>query len=709
MKRYPHKRYLDVALATAAVIVAACGVFVVALTLRMVVLSWSPVPFGDQWDDLVSGRPLTWAWLVQQHNEHRVFVPRLIFWLDRWLGAETNVVDFAVNVLIQTALSVLLVWLALKNLAFDRVTTVWAYGFSFAFLFWAIQYENFAWGFQVGFFGVGLAAATTFALVAVGPETGLGAAAAAVLAGAAVYTLASGILVPVLALTLGAWVERPRWYLLALLIAAVGWPASYLWGYVTPAIHSNPTEVFSNFGAVNLHFLTQLGGPFFNAVDAGGNLVVAAMFGGIGLSLFIAALILLLLRPAPAQKALAMFAIFLLGGAFLTASGRVRFGATQALSSRYATPAIAFWVSAMLLWFSATAFGDRLRRLTVAASVPLAVLVAMSEPRFVRDGLDFSLPEKLATPALITGVVDPRLEDLYPNVGALLAKRPLLLSSRTSVFAQSWTRLMGAAFAEHFVVDPNARCSGAFLWAQTVDQADLGWSATGTALLEGSSQGLNHILLVNSEGRIVGYGVGGFDPSSVGEDQATPSEQVWWVGSFADADPAKVLAYAVLRGREVCPIGSSPRILPPAIATASLPSPAPEPAGYFDIVTLENQRLTISGWGYLSGSEGRIRVDSDLPIRSMHMHQERRPDVAAAMRDSSLDDAGFEITLALKSDAKEKRYRLCVWTDDPKYGRRVIANVAPTPGQPLFACDATGGTPVNIEKAHEPVGASEGK
>ena len=89
MKRYPHKRYLDVALATAAVIVAACGVFVVALTLRMVVLSWSPVPFGDQWDDLVSGRPLTWAWLVQQHNEHRVFVPRLIFWLDRWLGAET--------------------------------------------------------------------------------------------------------------------------------------------------------------------------------------------------------------------------------------------------------------------------------------------------------------------------------------------------------------------------------------------------------------------------------------------------------------------------------------------------------------------------------------------------------------------------------------------------------------------------------------------
>jgi hypothetical protein len=504
---YPRPRF-EVALTIAAVIVAGCGLFVVALTLRMVVLSWSPAPFWDQWDNLVSGRPLTWAWLVQQHNEHRLFVPRLIFCLDWWLAAETNVVDFAVNVLIQTALSVLLVWLALKSSASDRVTTMWAYGLTFAFLFWAIQYENLAWGFQVAFFGVGLAAVATFATVAVGPVTGLGAAVAAILGGVAVYTMASGILVPMLALMLGIWVGRPRWYLVVLLLAAIGWPASYLWGYVTPASHSNPAEVFSRFGEVIFHFLVQLGSAFFNAVDEGGNLVVAAAFGGVGLSLFLAALILLLLRPAtPAQKALAMFATLLLGAAFLTAAGRARFGAPQALASRYATPAIAFWVSTTLLWFSATAFGNRLRHLTVAPSVPLAIiLAAASEPRFVRDGLNFSLAAKLATPALITGVADPRLEDLYPKVADLLAKRSVLLSSRTSVFAEGWTRLMGAAFAEHFVVDPNARCSGLFLQAQIVDQAGSGWSAMGTALLERSSQGLPRILLVNSEDRIVGYG-----------------------------------------------------------------------------------------------------------------------------------------------------------------------------------------------------------
>ena len=42
MSRYPHKPRFDVALGLAAVIVAACGLFVVAMTLRMVVLELEP-------------------------------------------------------------------------------------------------------------------------------------------------------------------------------------------------------------------------------------------------------------------------------------------------------------------------------------------------------------------------------------------------------------------------------------------------------------------------------------------------------------------------------------------------------------------------------------------------------------------------------------------------------------------------------------------
>jgi hypothetical protein len=186
--------------------------------------------------------------------------------------------------------------------------------------------------------------------------------------------------------------------------------------------------------------------------------------------------------------------------------------------------------------------------------------------------------------------------------------------------------------------------------------------------------------------------VGGFDLSSVGEDQAPPRELVWWVGSFADADPAKVRAYPVLRGGEACPIGSSPQILPSAIVTASLPSPVPETAGYVDTVTLEDQRVTIAGWGYLSGSKGRVMIDTDLPIRSMTMRRKRRPDVVAAMKDPSLGNAGIEIQLALEPVPQKKdRRRLCIWTDDLKYGRRLLYDVASAQGQPSFVCDAAVG------------------
>ena len=63
-------------------------------------------------------------------------------------------------------------------------------------------------------------------------------------------------------------------------------------------------------------------------------------------------------------------------------------------------------------------------------------------------------------------------------------------------------------------------------------------------------------------------------------------------------------------------------------------------------------------------------IDTDLPIGSMTMHRSRRPDVVAAMRDASLLNAGIEIRLNLQSDPEKKgRRRLCIWTDDPKYGR----------------------------------------
>jgi hypothetical protein len=55
------------------------------------------IPFWDSWSLLISGRDITWSWLISLHNEHRPLLPRLVLIADYWLSEETNVVDFVVG------------------------------------------------------------------------------------------------------------------------------------------------------------------------------------------------------------------------------------------------------------------------------------------------------------------------------------------------------------------------------------------------------------------------------------------------------------------------------------------------------------------------------------------------------------------------------------------------------------------------------------
>jgi hypothetical protein len=193
---------------------------------------------------------------------------------------------------------------------------------------------------------------------------------------------------------------------------------------------------------------------------------------------------------------------------------------------------------------------------------------------------------------------------------------------------------------------------------------------------------LRHIVLVNRDGRIIGYGLGGFVPPNGEEaNEETIDRPFWWVGDIAAPDPTEVRAYAVDDPASACLLGSNPRVTSRPVGVAPLPSPAPERGGFVDSVALEDSTVTIVGWGWLTGAEARVMIDTDLPIQSIKFFRVRRPHLPVR-------NAGIEIQLSLTPDAeKNERYRLCVWTDDPKYGRQTLIDVAPTPGQAVFVCD----------------------
>ena len=68
------------------------GIVTIAVTLHMVIASYSSVPFWDGWAQIgvvANGEnPLSWAWLWRQHNEHRLLIQKLFLAADlRWFHA----------------------------------------------------------------------------------------------------------------------------------------------------------------------------------------------------------------------------------------------------------------------------------------------------------------------------------------------------------------------------------------------------------------------------------------------------------------------------------------------------------------------------------------------------------------------------------------------------------------------------------------------
>jgi hypothetical protein len=412
----------------------------------------------------------------------------------------------------------------------------------------------------------------------------------------------------------------------------------------------------------------------------------------VGLLLYFGALILMVIQGAkPSQKVLAMLGAYLLGAMALVALGRFRFGPAQALSSRYETPVSVFWLSTLLLWYSAGAFIPRVRPVTLALCTAIAILVVISEPALVRDGLDFALGRKLATPALLARVDDPLLEKLLDHPDAVIERRALLLSAGTSVFADPWTRLMGASFEDNFRVDPRASCLGSFQQVQAVDETNSAWRATGMAWRSDSLTPLRRIVFVNVDGRIVGYGGGGLDSISAGDDADAQAADrpVHWLGDLVDRNPFAIQVYAVDDPHNACLIASTPRTVLRPIALAALPSPSPELGGFIDVVTPENNDIRVSGWGYLSSEESRILIDTNLPIQSITLFRELRPDVVSSLHEPLLRKSGFQIRLKLQSKLQNERpYHACFWSEDPKFGRRLLNDSFRPEAKAVFDCGA---------------------
>ena len=416
----------------ASVLAAAVGVAILLVALMVVgiVRAWDPLPFWDMWDgylgfwySLAGGDVSAW-WA--QHNEHRIVLARVFFWFDLAFlhGAGWSLI--VVNALSALAIAGAFIAALIARLR-ETVRGTWRsaravmlcvviLGLATSWL----QRQNLLWGFQIQFFlAVLLPLAAFILLAAAGSSARWSTArytASVVLAVASVGTLAAGIAAPFVATAEGAALRESRRRVAMMATAAAVSAAAYLNGYVSPGQTASPIHSLAHPRTVLIYVLRFLGGPVELTTQS-------SLLGAVS------AVILLLLITVSAYRwvrgrdrsrmatAMLAFAAYVLLWAFITALGRLNFGADQALAGRYETPVLALWAAAIVLVAPQilTARMQRARLLTAALAAVVVGLVWVQTGVFADfSGVRFA--RQSAALAIALGVPDSgRIHAVFPT------------------------------------------------------------------------------------------------------------------------------------------------------------------------------------------------------------------------------------------------------------------------------------------------------
>lgn len=557
---------------------AAAALFIVLTSAAVVCNAWVPVPFQDQWDHwrLCAAHDHYGAFLFAQHNEHRIALPRLFFLADhRWFGGR-NAFLLVSNFLLLGIAAFWLWRLGARAGKWSPASRLLLGCAMFAGMFSAQQFTNLTWGFQVQFILVNLAAVgAVFAVVRLAERRAAGAvgewwlAGACLCATAATWSLSSGLLAWPVVVALAFTLRLPFRDRTALAAGTAAMAALYLWGYTTPPHHAHPLDsLLHRFPATVAFALAYLGSPSDALVYAfarvwgfrpDGHLVPAAVVAGAaGIVAFAAGWLAVWrrgMRRDAAQAGLLHVALFILLSAAVTALGRVNFPLDVALSSRYRTPVLIFWLSLAAFYWSWSetrllAAAQRLRR-PVQAGVVLSILALFGgrQLHFVEASRGYGGALRDAQAAIAAGVYDRAVwlrvfhtpQDLGDAIG-------YLRRNRLSVFAEEWTRWPGQPAAGRFVFDHRNGCDGRF--GRAVPAGD-GWRVTGWASDGRAQGGPRTIVFLDGGGVVAGVAAGTSHPQS---------RRAPWSGYLAVTDPHAVTAYLLKEDRRtLCRLGTLPR------------------------------------------------------------------------------------------------------------------------------------------------------
>jgi len=558
-----------------AAILASSAALCVATLIASMVQNYYLLPFWDEWDELRFLRRfyesrLTLADFWVPHIEHRLFLPRIFFLADQVLFGGTKFFLYASIIGIQALNWRVFVRIVARHGRMDRAGVIIVAAIGAILLFSAAQWQNFAWSFQIPFVGVYLLAIASFlalgdaarALNEWGKSAMWTRAGAAILFGAgATAMMANGVLVWPLLVALALVLRLP--VRIVVLIAATG--AFLIWlyfeGYHSPPGHADPIASLASPDSVLMYAAAYLGNPLQTF-----GLLPCMVLGGVGMAATAGVAIHQVVSREPPHEvraALAAVLLFVVATAFVTALGRINFTTQQALSSRYVTPALIFW---MALFVYGLVVRPRDRNWAWGARAVLFTIIGLLAANAAathRDALDqfarIRFVSDQAALALALGVADPAtLKEVHSRPADVLEGAEFLRAHRPSVFMIPELAFIGKSLDEAFRIRPSSECSGAFDTMEAIPGIDA-TRVSGWAWDTVRERPFDTILLADE--RIVGVAKGGALRSDVPANRPEiKSRRAGWRGLIRGVI-SPLAAFGVdLGARTACRIPGDPKI-----------------------------------------------------------------------------------------------------------------------------------------------------
>ncbi|WP_339869516.1 hypothetical protein [Pseudohongiella nitratireducens] len=526
--------------------------------------SYSPVPYWDMWDgtlnfylQITEGNSALW---LAQHNEHRILLSRILFWLDYAIFDGLSYFLITINYVLM-AFAIFMFWRFSKlqyrtnpDLKPEHASSVLIFSlFILAWLSQWMQWENLAWGFQSQFFlaqSLPLAAFYCLAASASNNHAWPYFCASIILGALSLFTMANGVLALPL-LTVAAIFMRAGWLRSGILVAStILGVVLYFGEYHSPDNHASITDTLRYQPLQLLQYVVlYLGSPFFALAGEGRNGLLAAGLSGsilVLLSLLRLMIELRAYRTNPVTLALLGYLLYLGGTAVGTGTGRVVFGVAQAVSFRYTTPALMAWAALLLLYLpTLSMFARRNKKVATAGVVLICALLFWRQLPALQPQHQKIFDRQVAALALELSVADAQqINHVYVMNAGLLSIAEKATALDLTVFGQYPLQDLREKWAGRFAPPSDIpECQGALDSLETIEREPDALRISGWIFNPAEESVPSRVIVSDRLGRIVGFALTGQPRPDVEAAVHDSAGLSGFRGYIKPADPGSVLAF----------------------------------------------------------------------------------------------------------------------------------------------------------------------